>query len=64
MKEEAAIQGASQEKKLKETGEDLVHYFGEDSSAAAEISKQMEEVVSVRQAFINDVRDRIKKVKV
>ena len=64
MKEEAEIQGAAQEKKLKEASDDLIRHLGDDSPAAVEINKQVEEVDSVRQDFINDIGDRIEKVRV
>ena len=64
VKGEAEIQGTSQEKKLKEAGDDLIHHLGEDSPAAAEVNKQVEEVNSVRQVFVNDIGNRIDKVKI
>jgi hypothetical protein len=64
VKEEAEIQGAAQEKKLKEASDDLIRHLGDDSPAAVEINKQVEEVDSVRQDFINDIGDRIEKARV
>jgi hypothetical protein len=64
VKEEAEIQGTAQEKKLKEASDDLIHHLGDDSPAAVEINKQVEEVDSVRQDFINDIGDRIEKARV
>ena len=64
MKEEAEVQGASQEKKLKEASEDLIHVLGEDSPSAAEVNKQVEEVDSVRQSLVNDIGTRIEKASV
>ena len=62
VKEEAEIQGASQEKKLKEASEDLINLLGEDSPSAAEVNKQVEEVDSVRQGLVDDIGNRIEKV--
>lgn len=61
-KEVAEIQGVSEEKKLKEASDDLIHHLGDDSPAAKEVQKQVEEVDSVRQDFIKDIGERIEKV--
>ena len=63
VKEETEIQGASQEKKVKEASEDLINHLGEDSPAADEINKQVQEVDSVRQSLIKDMSDRVEKVR-
>jgi predicted transcriptional regulator len=63
VKDEAELQGEPQKKKLKEAGDDLIRHLGEDSPAAEEINKQVEEVDSVRQKFMDDIGDKIEKVK-
>ena len=62
VKEEAEIQGATQEQKLKQAGDELIYQLGDDSPAAAEVNKQVEEVDSVREDFVNDIAVKIEKV--
>ena len=64
MKDEAEVQGASQEKKLREASEDLIQVLGEDSPSAAEVNKQVEEVDSVRQGLVSDIGTRIEKASI
>ena len=62
VKNRAEIEGEIREKDLREAGENLIRHLGEDSPAAVEISKQTEEIVSVKQKFLEDLGVRIKKV--
>lgn len=63
IKQEAELQGELQQNKLNEAGEDLMNCLGKDSSAAAEVTKQMQEVDSCRKNFLTEIDQRLEKVR-